>query len=92
MMEPAEGDEMRHPAIESARYAHRAAEIAGHAAGCCVAWGMGQCDCPGRAAIHGREKAAKMDAWEGNSWRYLLSIDPGAVAWRNSRSGAEARG
>ncbi len=71
--------------IASMRMKYRAAEIRGHSAGCAVAWDGRQCSCPGRAAIHGRTKAAEIEQRQDNMRTYLVAVDLKARFWMASR-------
>lgn len=70
--------------IQAARYSYRAATVAGHAAGCAIAWGIGQCCCPGRTAIVGRNEARRLEQDEADRRFYLCQIDPEAHTWIDS--------
>ena len=71
-------------AIVVARFRFRAAEVAGHSAGCAVAWRHGHCSCPGRLAIHGTVKTNRLIEVEAAAYRHLISTDPDWIAWKNS--------
>jgi len=71
-------------AVNSARFSYRAATAYGHAAGCAVVWRVGQCSCPGRAAILGRAGARAAEQSEDRWLCYLREVDPRASSWIDS--------
>lgn len=75
---------MQDVAIVSLRFRFRAVQIAGHQAGCAVAWGIGHCSCAGRHAVVGRNQAKLLEEREAAAWHALITNDPNAYSWRDS--------